>query len=69
MNAEQKRRTARILGYICILAGALNLTLTVVKAIQEQTLEGSPLLITGIVALSMGVFMLALGRQKPPSGG
>ena len=69
MNAEQKRKTARILGYICILVGALNLTITAVKASQEQALEGSPLLITGIVAVSMGIFMLALGKQKPPSEG
>ena len=69
MNPEQKIRTARILGYICLSVGALNLTIVGVLAVQEQTLPGLPLLVTGIVSVTMGIFMLALARQKPPAGG
>ena len=69
MNAEQKTRTARILGYICLFVGTLNLAVAGVHAVREQSLPGLPLLVTGFVSVMMGIFMLALARQKPPSGG
>jgi len=68
MNSGQKVRTAQILGYICIAAGALNLVIAAVRVIRGQPLPGTPLLVTGIVALSGGIFMLVLAKQKPPTG-
>ena len=69
MTADQKAKIARTLGYICVVAGLLNLGITGVHALQGQTEGASPLLVTGVVALSMGIFMLALGRRKPTSQG
>ena len=69
MTPDQKATTARILGYICVVVGVLNLAITGVRALQGQTEGGSPLLVTGVVALSMGIFMLALGKRKPNSQG
>jgi len=69
MNSDQKVRTARIIGFVCLVAGALNLTITAVRMIRGQPQIDTPLLVTGIVALTAGIFMLALAKQKPPSGG
>ena len=69
MNPEQKARTARILGYICMAVGALNLTLVAVHAAGDQTQAGFPLLGTGIAALTIGFIMLALGKRKSTPGG
>ena len=69
MNPERKIRTALILGYICLFVGVLNLAVVGVHAVREQTLPGPLLLGTGIVSVTMGIFMLALARQKPRSGG
>jgi len=69
MTADQKAKTARILGYICVVVGVLNLAIAVVYALQGQTDGRSPILVTGVVALSMGIFMLALGKRKPTSQG
>ena len=69
MNDVQKIRMARILGTICLLVGALNLSITAVQATREQTETQSSLLVTGVVALASGIFMLAMARKKPPSGG
>ena len=68
MNDMKKRRTAKILGYICVSVGALNLTITVVVAIREQMLAGSSLLLTGIGALTTGIILLVLASRKLPSG-
>jgi len=69
MNPEQKIRTARILGYICLFTGMLNLVVGGVHTVREHTLPGLPLLVTGVVSVMMGIIMLALARRKPPSGG
>ena len=68
MDADKKAMMARILGYICLTAGALNLAAAVLLLAQDQTQVGSPLVVTGIVALGMGVIMLSRGRQKPTPG-
>jgi sugar phosphate permease len=69
MTPDQKAKTARILGYICVVVGVLNLAIIGVHALQGQADGTSPLLVTGVVALSMGIFMLALGKRKPTSQG
>ena len=69
MTPGQKAKAARILGYICVVVGVLNLAISGVHALQGQTEGRSPLLVTGVVAVSMGIFMLALGKQKPNSQG
>lgn len=69
MNSVQKVRTARIIGFVCLAVGALNLTITAVHMIRGQPQADTPLLVTGIAALMSGIFMLALAKQKPPSGG
>ena len=69
MTPDQKAKAARILGYICVVVGVLNLAMTGVDALQGQTEGGFTLLLTGGVALSMGIFMLALGKRKPTSQG
>ena len=69
MNPDQKARTARILGYICVAVGALNLTLVAVQAAGGQTQAGFSLLVTGVVALTGGFFMLVLGKRKSTPGG
>ena len=69
MNHEQKIRTARILGYICLFVGVLNLAVGGVFAVREQALPGLPLLVTGIVPVTSGIFMLALASRKQPPGG
>jgi hypothetical protein len=67
MTPDQKAKTARILGYISVVVGILNFTIIGVQAFQGEAERGSPLLITGVAALSMGIFMVALGRRKPTS--
>ena len=69
MTPDQKAKTARILGYISVVVGVLNLAIIGVDALRGQTEGRSPLLVTGVAALSMGVFMLALGKRKPTSRG
>jgi len=69
MTPDQKATTARVLGYICVVAGVLNIAITGVHALQGELEGASPLLVTGVVALSMGVFMLALGKRKPTPQG
>jgi len=69
MTPDQKAKPARLLGYTCVAVGALNLAITGVRAFQGQTEAVSALLVTGVVALSMGIFMLALGKRKPTSEG
>jgi len=69
MTPDQKAKTARVLGYICVVVGVLNLAITAVHILQDQSEGTSHLLVTGVVALSMGIFMLALGKQKPTSQG
>lgn len=65
MNSGKKARIARILGYICLGTGGLNLTIVGVSMAQDEMQQGSPLLVTGLAALSSGVIMLALGKRKP----
>ena len=67
MTPDQKAKAARILGYICVVVGVLELAITGVQALQGQTEGGSALLVTGVAALSMGLLMLAPGKRKPTS--
>jgi hypothetical protein len=67
MTPDQKAKSARILGYISVVVGVLNLTIIGVQAFQGEAKGGFPLLITGVTALSMGIFMVALGKRKPTS--
>ena len=60
MDSSKKAMTARVLGYICLAVGALNLILVVV----DRPESGTALLVTGISALSIGIFMVALARKK-----
>lgn len=69
MSHDRKAGAARILGYICLLAGASNLVLVGVQALRGQTRLAFPLLGTGMAAVMIGIIMLAQGRQKPTSGG
>ncbi len=69
MNADQKAKLARVLGYICVTVGTLNLTLVAVQAARGQTDSGFSLLVTGISALLLGVIMLVRGKRKPTSEG
>ena len=63
MDSDKKAKTARVLGYICLVAGAVNLSVVVL----DQTQARSPLLVTGISAFTIGIIMVALGRKKPAS--
>jgi hypothetical protein len=63
MNADRKAKLARILGYICVAVGVLNLTLYVV-----DRPGGAALPAAGLSALTLGIIMIALGRQKPTPG-
>ena len=60
MDSNKKVTTALVLGYICLAVGALNLILVVVNRPES----GTALLVTGISALSAGIFMVALARKK-----
>ena len=61
MDSNQKAKAARVLGYICLAVGALNLSMAVVV----WTRMGPSLLATGFGALTMGIIMVSRGRQKP----
>ena len=67
MTPDQKAKSARILGYICLVVGVLNLAMSGVHALQGQTEGGPPLLVTGVAAVSIGIF--TLGKRKPTSQG
>ncbi len=69
MDPDRRARTARILGYICVVAGALNLVLAGMLALRDQTQVGFPLLGTGVGALTVGIIMLTRGKQRPKSAG
>jgi hypothetical protein len=69
MTPDQKARTARILGYICVVAGALNLVLAGTLALLGETQVGFALLASGVGALTVGVIILTRRKQEPESGG
>jgi uncharacterized integral membrane protein len=69
MSPDRRAKTVRMLGYICVVAGALDLVLAGVLALRDQTQAELPLLGAGIGALTLGIIMLALGKQGPKSGG
>jgi len=69
MTPDQKARTARILGYICLMAGALDLVLALLLSLRDKALVGFPLLGSGVGAVTIGIIMLALARNKPRSAG
>lgn len=62
MDSHNKAKFARVLGYICLAVGALNVALVVAK----PTPTGTALLVTGFSALALGVLMVFLGTRKPP---
>ena len=64
MDADKKAKIARILGYILLAVGVLNLTLAGVQLARDRTQAGS-LFVTSFVALGMGIIMVSRGRQKP----
>jgi hypothetical protein len=66
MNPDQKARFARILGYICVAAGTLNLVLAGILLFRDGTQVGWPLLGTGVGALTVGLILLT--RQKQSNG-
>jgi uncharacterized integral membrane protein len=69
MGPERRAKTARILGYICVVVGALNLVLAGTLALRDQTQVEFPLLGAGLGALTLGIIMLTLGKQRSKSGG
>jgi len=69
MAADRRAKTARILGYICVVAGALNLVLAGMLPLRDQTQVEFPLLGAGLGALTLGIIMLTLGKQRSKSGG
>jgi hypothetical protein len=62
MDSNKKAKTARVLGYICLVVGTVNLALVVLDPTEAEL----PLLVTGLSAFTIGIFMVALGRKKPP---
>jgi hypothetical protein len=60
MDSNKKARVARVLGYICLAVGTLNLILVVVGRPEMRT----ALLATGFSALTLGIIMVALGKKK-----
>jgi hypothetical protein len=69
MDPDRKAKIGRILGYVCVAAGALDLVLAGILMLRGQTEVRYPLLGTGFGALTGGIILLALGRQRPRSGG
>ena len=69
MNPDRKTKAARIVGYICVVAGALNLVLAGVLVLWDQTQDGFPLVATGSGALTLGIILLTRGKQKSNSKG
>lgn len=69
MDPDRKAKIARILGYICVAAGAFNLVIAGILMLRGQTEVRYPLLGTGFGALTGGIIMLALGKQRSGSGG
>jgi len=67
MTPDQKATTARILGYICVVAGALNLVLAGTLTLRGETQVGFPLLGAGVGALTVGVIILTRGKREPES--
>jgi uncharacterized membrane protein HdeD (DUF308 family) len=65
MNSAKKARIAMVLGYICLVVGVLNVTIVVVSMARDEMQEGSPLLVTGLAAISCGIIMLAVSKRKP----
>jgi hypothetical protein len=68
MESDRKAKAARILGYICVVAGGFNLVLAGILALRDQTQVAFPLLGSGAGALTVGFIVLTLGKQKPTSG-
>ena len=69
MDPDRKTKAAHILGYICVVAGALNLVLASVLVLRDQTQMGFPLLGSGVGALTLGIIVLTRGKQKSGAGG
>ena len=66
MDSERKQKLARILGYVCLAVGALNVVLAGILMLRDQTQVGA-LLGSGAGALTMGIIMLAVTKRKPDS--
>jgi hypothetical protein len=54
MNPDQKAWAARVLGYIRVAVGAVNLALAGILVLRDATQVALPLLGTGIGALTGG---------------
>ena len=69
MTPDQRVRFAHILGYICVVVSALNLVLAAVIALKDRSEVGFSLLGSGAGALTLGIILLALAKQRPKSQG
>jgi hypothetical protein len=69
MDSDRKTKTALILGYICVVVGALNLVIGGILLLRGQQQVGFPLLGSGFGALTVGIIVLTRGKQRPESGG
>lgn len=67
MSPDRKATTARILGYVCVAVGVLNLVLGALRATGQRD-SGLRLLMTGIAALTIGLILMITSRRKPSSG-
>ena len=68
MDSDKKAKTARALGVICLVFGPLNLTLAGVLMALDRTAVGRPILVTGLSVLTVGIVIVARGKQKPTPG-
>ena len=69
MDPERKAKTARILGYICVVAGAMNLVIAAMLILRGQQQVGFPLLGSGFGALTVGIIILTRRKQRSESEG
>ena len=69
MNDDQKAKLGRVLGYICIATGALNLTLVAIRVTRGHMELEFAVLGSGITALMLGIIMLARAKRTPASKG
>jgi len=56
-----------MLGLICLAVGVLNLVIVGVQTLRGQAPAKPGVLASGFGALTLGIIMVALGKQKPTS--
>jgi hypothetical protein len=67
MGPDRRAKTARILGHICVVVGAVSLVLAGVLALRDQTEAGFPLLGAGCGAGSNAPSQGASVLRTPPN--